>query len=119
MIVLKDGGHGITEESLRFWNENKNKIGVVKFAAVTEMPLYTEKAPDGDYKLEYNMAIHGKSGSIYLSGCNCGYGGTGPHGTAKILAELGLPIEEARQATLYKTVYYNPNLKRLVHWAPD
>lgn len=112
-MYLKDSGHGITEESLKFWHENKNRIGIVTHVEVSFEPLFRERANDGDYDLEYNMMIFGHDGCIMLSGCTCGYGGTGPNGTAKILAELGLPIEVARKAMLHKTIHYDAFLNTL------
>ena len=35
------------------------------------------------------------------------YGGEGPNGTAKILAELGLTLEEARKAMYRKNIHYD------------
>ena len=110
MPYLKDDGGGITERSLKFWNENKSKIGKVTHVEVSEEGLQTEdrKSESGiTYPVEYNTMITGTQGSILLSGCNCGYGGEGPNGTAKILAELGLHIDKARKAMYQKTIHYD------------
>jgi hypothetical protein len=111
MILLKDGGHGITEESLRFWHLNKDKLGLIILLEASFEPLGIDMDDLG--VLEYNVVIHGYNGDMFLSGCNCGYGGTGPNGTAKILAELGVPIETARQAMWHKKVEFDVLSSRL------
>lgn len=91
MLLLKDNGHGITEQSLKFWHDNKDKIGDVKTLEASFEPLALDYDDLG--MLEYNVEIKGSKGSILLSGCNSGYSGEGPNGTAKILAELGVPLD--------------------------
>jgi len=109
MLCLKDSGHGITEESLKFWHDNKNKIGTpIKLEASFDALVTENRKKNGiTYSIEYNCIIHGHNGSILLSGCNCGYGGTGPNGTAKILVELGVPIEAARAVIWHKRLTYD------------
>jgi hypothetical protein len=107
---LKDSGHGATEESLKFWTENKNSIGKLMHVQVSAEGVLIEDKTDGDgitYPVEYNLMVTGTKGIILLSGCNCGYGGTGPNGTAKILAELGVPIESARLAMTHQHIHFN------------
>ena len=104
--IYRDSGHGITEHSLKFWNENKGKIGEIVRVEVGFEPLREMQDSEG-IPLEWNFGAFGKKGAIFLSGCNCGYGGTGPNGTAKILAELGLPLEKARQAMWRKTINFD------------
>lgn len=108
-MYLKDDGGGITSKSLKFWNENKNNIGFVFGLEASVGALHTEKRTENGvtYFVEYNCKIYGYKGDILLSGCNCGYGGTGPNGTAKILAELGVPIDKARTAMLYKHLEFS------------
>jgi len=100
-MFLKDEGHGITEKSLDFWNKNKYSLGKVSCVEVSK---------EG----EYTCHIHGAENSIFLSGCNCGYGGTGPNGTAKILVELGLPVEVARRAMFSDHIVWGVNMRELV-----
>jgi hypothetical protein len=106
---LKDGGHGITVESLKFWNENKGSIGRLMHVQVSaEGVLIEDRTENGiTYPVEYNLMVTGTKGIILLSGCNCGYGGEGPNGTAKILAELGVPIESARLAMTHQHIHFN------------
>ncbi len=115
-MFLKDDGGGITERSLAFWNQNKGKIGLPISVEASFEGLVTEDRTENGitYPVEYNLIIHGYAGDILLSGCNCGYGGTGPNGTAKILAELGIPIETARQAMVHKRLTYDILASKLV-----
>ena len=84
-MIYKDNGYGITEKSLKLWKRRKGDIGKI---GVVEAK---RESPD-----EYTLIIIGSEGEIWLSGCNCGYGGTGPNGTRQILEELGVNPEDAR-----------------------
>lgn len=108
-MYLKDSGHGITEESLKFWQDNKDRIGLpIRLEASFEGLVTEDRTENGiTYPVEYNCIIHGYKGTILLSGCNCGYGGTGPNGTAKILDELGYPLSQARELMLHKNFEYD------------
>ena len=98
-MILKDEGHGITRRSLEFWQENKSRLGEPLSVYARKNGVYHEMVDDDgmSYPLEWNVMIIGTQDDILLSGCTCGYGGEGPNGTAKILAELGIPIETARE----------------------
>jgi len=88
--IFKDDGHGVTDLSLKFFREVKGNIGTIIEAEASQEPLRTERDKDG-YLTEYNLILADSEGNeIWLSGCNCGYGGTGPHGTFEILKEVGL-----------------------------
>lgn len=115
-MIVKDSGHGITQESLDFWNKNKNYLGDIVLVRVSEEGITHENKTENDisFPIEYNCLIQGKLGVMLLSGCNCGYGGTGPNGTAKILAELGVPVELATQAMLHKEIAYHLPEKKVV-----
>jgi hypothetical protein len=109
-MFLKDEGGGITRESLEFWNRHKHDIGNILTVDVSAEGLQTEdrKSESGyTYPVEYNMMVTGTQGTILLSGCNCGYGGEGPNGTAKILAELGLTINQARAVMWQKRIHFD------------
>jgi len=108
-VYLKDNGHGITDDSLKFWKEHKNSIGKVTHVEVAEEGLLLEDRTENGitYPIEYNFVAFGRNGAIFLSGCNCGYLGTGPHGTAKILVELGLDKNKAERVIGQKTIHYD------------
>jgi len=109
IFQLKDNGHGITKESLKFWQDNKDKIGLPIRLEASFEGLVTENREESGvtYPVEYTCIIHGYEGTILLSGCNCGYLGTGPHGTAKILIELGLDKNKAERVIGQKTIHYD------------
>ena len=98
-MVYEDKGYGITEKSLKLWHQHKGDIGKIWLVrARSETP----EMPDG-----YTLIIYGSKGEIKLSGCNCGYGGTGPNGTRKILEELGMNSEDAYAHMFMKEFDWN------------
>ena len=105
MNIQKDNGYGITRESLEFWRINRPKIGPV-LSVECKNDLRCETSTDG-HPLEYTCIIHGRDGEIWLSGCTCGYGGEGPHGTARVLMEIGVPEERAHSMMLNDHVDYH------------
>jgi hypothetical protein len=97
MTILKDDGGGITKRSLQFWEYNKATIGKIERIEFSLNPLATITLSEGGfpYTVDYTFKALGERGEIWLSGCNCGYGGEGPHGTKKILVELGIKDDVA------------------------
>jgi len=90
LSVFKDDGHGATGLSLQFFHGIRDKLGEIVEAEASQEPLRTETTEEG-YSREYNLILRDDGGNeVWLSGCNCGYGGTGPHGTFEILKEVGL-----------------------------
>lgn len=77
--LYKDRGARVTQLSLKYFEKNKNKLGKIWKIEVGFEPIRKTA------KRNYNMVLKGTKGEMWLSGCNCGYGGEGPHGTAKIL----------------------------------
>lgn len=59
-----------------------------------------------------HMVVRDTEGKeIWLSGCNCGYGGAGPNGSIRILKKIGVPSE------LLENVYYHNILH--YYWDED
>lgn len=77
--VWTDEGAGVTDESLKVWKSCKGKLGRIWHIIIKQ------HTPP-----EFNMEIYADHGFVLLSGCNCGYGGTGPHGTLEIFNDLGI-----------------------------
>lgn len=75
--IYHDDGGGVTQRSLDYFKHNILKIGRIIQINV-------------DQDREFSMEILGTKGIMLLSGCNCSYTGTGPHGTEKILRALGV-----------------------------
>lgn len=76
-IVLHDKGAGVTKLSLQYFKKHVHRLG-----QVFEVNIDQDRA--------FHMEIKGTSGVMLLSGCNCGYGGEGPHGSVEILKLLGV-----------------------------
>ena len=79
--VFHDGGAGVTNHSTEYFKKLKGKLG-----AIVEIRVSTDR--------DFTMEIFADAGWVLLSGCNCGYGGTGPHGTIEILRLLGFQHPE-------------------------
>ena len=75
--VWQDGGHGITSKSLRYFDSLKGKLGRIDDVHI-------------DKRRTMSMEITCERGVVLLSGCNCGYGGEGPHGSIEILKKMGV-----------------------------
>jgi hypothetical protein len=97
-MIYQDEGYGITDISMKVWNQHKGDIGRI---------LSVHGQPETPDEPNYTLIITGSKGEIKLSGCNCGYGGTGPNGTRKILEELGVDLDKARQLMYSKEFIYN------------
>jgi len=78
-IIYHDEGGGVTEDSIEFFDKLKGKFGDVLDIHINQNRQYT-------------MEIVGTHAVCLLSGVNCGYGGTGPHGTLRILEKLGVRV---------------------------
>ena len=76
-VVLHDGGGGVTQLSLEYFKKHAHRLGRIFEINLNQDALFS-------------MEIQGSEGVMLLSGCNCGYGGEGPHGTMQILDLLGL-----------------------------
>ena len=75
--VLHDDGGGVTQSSLKYFRRHVRKIGQCFEVNIDQDRLFS-------------MEIQGNNGVLLLSGCNCGYGGEGPHGTLEVLRTLGV-----------------------------
>ena len=75
--VWQDGGHGVTSKSLRYFDSLKGKLGRIRDVHI-------------DKRRTMSMEIKCDHGVVLLSGCNCGYGGEGPHGSIEILKRMGV-----------------------------
>ncbi|MHA1863160.1 MAG: hypothetical protein ACTSWA_05270 [Candidatus Thorarchaeota archaeon] len=100
LMLYHDGGHGITHDSLEYWNERMKPM----LQNIGWRPHQVTTVNTGLFSTElfgfdkyHNMIV------ILFSGFSCGYGGTGPHGLVKLLMDLGIPRDEAE-----KKVFVNP-----------
>jgi len=84
--VIEANDEGTTRYSLKFYHENKEKLGKLLIVQGNN-----GVAPDFYLKFE--------EGTVHFTGLNCGYWGEGPKGLATILYEEGFfkSLEEARE----------------------
>jgi hypothetical protein len=96
MTVFKDDGGGVTEISLKYFAQvSKRVCGRFVRAEASFDPLVSELGRDG-FRHEYNLILVDDCGNqVWLSGCNCGYGGTGPWGTFEVLKQAGIFHKDA------------------------
>lgn len=73
------GNTGVTRYSLEFWNEIKGMIN-----EVVKAEILADKRQNVRLQLTTSDDV-----KVVLYGCNAGYGGEGPRGTAQILKEAG------------------------------
>lgn len=94
---------GITSRSLEFYEKHKYELGDIYRITIYANDIdaihdnnYEQAAENyGDklFRLDVpSMIIKGKKNEMWLGGCNCGYYGTGPLGTIKILESLGIKL---------------------------
>ncbi len=86
-VILADD-FGVTVRALEAWDRYKEELG-----RVTEVWLAFEGIPSlpvAEHDLARFLAVGSTGSGLALSGVNCGYGGEGPHGAARILGDLGI-----------------------------
>lgn len=93
-MILHDEGAGVTEDSLAYFRRNAAKLGRILAINI-------------DFNREFSMEILGVNGIMLLSGCTCGYRGTGPHGSVEILTSLGAPEHFKEQVFALEHVRIN------------
>ena len=105
MTIYTDEGGGITDASLKLFKSLKGKLGELAW-------MHINRCDDNNAPL-FSLEVHGYEGTVLLSGCNCGYGGTGPHGSAQILRWIveenvrKMTIEEAKEFIAQEHQIYN------------
>lgn len=106
---------GITSTSLNYYDEHKLELGDIYRITIYEYEI--DAIHDGNYEKSDNsfgdrlfkldvplMIIKGTKNEMWLGGCTCGYSGTGPSGSVKILTELG--IHKPEDTIGYKIIEY-------------
>ena len=85
--VYHDDGDGVTEVSLDYFKTLKGKLGVIDSISIDADRLFTMEIRSHTKKFEY----HEKDYEVIitlLSGVSCGYRGTGPRGSQRIIEML-------------------------------
>ena len=92
---------GITSTSLDFYFSNKSNLGEIYQVNIyfdeldaikdNQYEQSDEELGNGLYRIDVPlMSIKGSDNEMWLGGCTCGYSGTGPKGSLKILKDLGI-----------------------------
>ncbi|WP_332629172.1 hypothetical protein [Halalkalibacter flavus] len=91
---------GVTHKSEDLFNAVKDLFGEfvnAKVCSGTEGKMEYDNVLKAKRVFEdedrYLVLIDDAGNQLHLTGCSCGYAGTGPHGTHKILNELGFDID--------------------------
>ena len=101
--IYHDEGAGVTQMSVEYFTKLKGKLG-----RITDIRVDSDR--------EFSTEIYCDAGFVLLSGTNCGYGGTGPHGTVELLKMMGFKPEMfERQVFENKSVRINCRDK-LIFW---
>ncbi len=79
---------GTTKDALDAWDRYRENLGEVQEIYIAQNGI--PGLPMGEDFLAKFVALGSTGTGLALSGTNCGYGGEGPHGTARILRELGI-----------------------------
>lgn len=87
-----------TDDALEAWDQYKENLGEVRTVLVTQSGI--DGLPVAENLLAKFVALGSTGTALALSGTNCGYQGEGPHGTARILRELG--VTEAVIPVVYR-----------------
>lgn len=95
--LFADGGGKATYQSIDFFHMIKPMLGKILKATAGFGSLVTVPHTiffNGQFHndtVKYHLILNDDRGrEVWLSGCNCGYGGEGPSGTHELLQEVGL-----------------------------
>ncbi|MCS1352792.1 hypothetical protein [Mechercharimyces sp. CAU 1602] len=109
---------GTTHKSLKFFSEHKEYLDQIK--SIYVYFNHMDAILDGYYEIPSMMNGERfqyldsplmiirdiKEQEVWLGGCNCGYGGTGPHGSMDLLTDLGLDNEMVQLIPNHHVVKY-------------
>ncbi len=79
---------GTTSDALEAWEHYREHLGTVHEVYIAQHGI--QGLPMAEDFLATFLALGSTGRALALSGTNCGYPGEGPHGTARILRELGI-----------------------------
>ncbi|RRN67213.1 hypothetical protein EI200_23545 [Peribacillus simplex] len=90
VLVIKDYGQdsGVTNKSIALFEAVKDQFDRFKIAKIVKEINKDNILVDSDLIL-----IDKKGNELHLSGCSCGYAGTGSQGTVMILNKAGFEID--------------------------
>lgn len=109
--LIRADDEGVTALALKAWEAYKEKIGAVRGVEVAfegvDARAKVPRVPTEEGHAPCTMLVEGEHAYLALTGTNCGYGGTGPHGSLRILMDLGVPEHHARWVLEYRWVYFS------------
>lgn len=89
-MIYRDSAGGITTRSLKFWQQNRNRLGVIM-----RIEIQDRKAS------KWPLRLRGAKGhEVWLSGCVSGFPGEGSRATFEIISNLGFGISLEKVTTL-------------------
>lgn len=87
---------GVTFESIRLFEKLKHKFSQFTQAKINASnfinPLVRDSEENEDK--DYLVMLDDHGNQLHLTGCTCGYTGTGPHGTLEILNKAGFNVDK-------------------------
>ncbi|QWH64326.1 hypothetical protein EXW39_30320 (plasmid) [Bacillus mycoides] len=87
---------GVTSKSIRLFEKLKHKFSPFTQAKINASnfinPLVQNSEENEDKN--YLVMLDDKGNQLHLTGCTCGYTGTGPHGTLEILNKAGFCVDK-------------------------
>lgn len=109
--ALVESDHGITRESIAFFEKNRNKVG-----KVLEVRISRHKE-----KCDYITLVIGTDLDLQMSGFSFGYRGEGPGGLRWLLDQLNIPYAEksCRGESVYAGLEPDEEGYEQRHWFPD
>lgn len=114
---------GSTQKSLMEFQKHKNKLKTIRSIHIyfNELDAINDGfyLPSDIYRYgdlisldnPHFILIDSVGNELWLGGCNCGYGGAGPHGSKEILSELGLSYDLIEPVFKYRVVKYFNDLQ--------
>jgi len=109
--TLVESDHGITRESIKFFEKNRNKMG-----KVLEVRISGHKE-----KCDFITLVIGTDLDLQMSGFSFGYRGEGPSGLRWLLDQLNIPYSEKsyRSESVYTLIEPDEEGHEQRHWFPD
>jgi len=99
-MIFVEPQWGATSESLSYLRKVLSRLKTFEAIRVTI-------TGHGAYTFEVYGLIRGEYSArpviILLGGCNCGYGGTGPHGSVEALRLLGIPCDDVVEQKIFSS----------------
>ncbi|MED2013683.1 hypothetical protein [Bacillus wiedmannii] len=88
---------GVTSESIKLFEQVNHRFGQFIQAKVNDRdfknPLVRDYNEKEDEDNNYLVLLDEYRNQLHLTGCTCGYSGTGPYGTLEVLNKAGFCVD--------------------------